>query len=454
MASTQRIPYLEALANQVQQYARSMYYDPDAAYSSNSDLVRPIARAMEAKYGQGWENQLNSNIGLEDFYATAKSAGINEDAFLQARGQGWVDSGYRPGDDLPQFNQSGLESAIELGAPLATMAGLAFGGAGIAEGLGATVGANPLAAGGGGALSSGAVGGGASAGSLMPAAIPESAATLAEWGLVETAPGVWSNVGNAAAFGGLGAAAAPLPSASLGATAPAAGGSAAGTAAGTGAAKATIFDKVLGSPQLLGMGAGALLGSMGGGGEPAGTVTTEQGLPDWLKAYAKPALDQYGTQLQNYNVDPYGIMAGAGQQYRDTINGMYLDPSSNKYLQEYFNAGAERVKGTLSPSFGHMQAFGSHTGYNEALAGGLTDLATGIYGPAYESERNRQAAMTASAPSFLEQSSQAAFSPYQGYLNTISGLGSKKEQPFFKQNPLQGILGGAMAGYGLGNIFK
>jgi hypothetical protein len=452
MASTQRIPYLEALANQVSQYANSYYNDPDARYSSNSALVAPIAKAMESKYGNNWQNTLKSVIPLEDFYATAKSAGINEDAFLQARGQGWVDSGYRPGDDLPQFNQSGLESAVELGAPLATMAGLAFGGNAL---LGA-----PSAAGGTAALGSG-IKAGATASGIGGGALGTglTAGTTAT-GIGGGALGTGLGVGTGAGIAGAGALAPGFFASEALAPALTTSSGGAGVGAGLGGGGATapattsIFDKVVGNPQLLGMGAGALLGGMGGGGEPAGTVTTEQGLPDWLKAYAKPALDQYGTQLQNYNVDPYGIMAGAGQQYRDTINGMYLDPSSNKYLQEYFNAGAERVKGTLSPSFGHMQAFGSHTGYNEALAGGLTDLATGIYGPAYESERNRQAAMTASAPSFLEQSSQAAFSPYQGYLNTISGLGSKKEQPFFKQNPLQGILGGAMAGYGLGNIFK
>ena len=289
----------------------------------------------------------------------------------------------------------------------------------------------------------------ANAGSMMPAAVPESAATLAEWGLTQTAPGVWSAAAPAGAAGA-GAAAAGGSAGSAGGASGAAGGTA-GTA-GTAAASASIFDKVLANPSLLGLGAGALLGGMGGS-EQTGTMTTEEGLPDWLKAYAKPALDQYGTQLQNYNVDPYGIMPAAGQQFRDTIGGVYLDPSTNKYLTDYFNAGAERIKGTVSPSFGHMQAFGSHTGYNEALSRGLGDFATGLYGGNYAKERDRQTTMTAAAPDFLQSQSQAAFAPYQSYLNTISGLGKKKEQPFY-ENKMGNMLGGAMAGYGLGGLFK
>jgi hypothetical protein len=178
-------------------------------------------------------------------------------------------------------------------------------------------------------------------------------------------------------------------------------------------------------------------------------------MPDWLKAYVRPALDKYSTMVQNYNTDPYGVMPAAMQEFQKTISGGYLDPSSNKYLQDYFNAGAERVKGTLSPSFGHMQAFGSHSGYNEALSRGLGDLATGLYGQAYENERSRQNQMIGAAPNFLQQSSQQAFAPYQGYLSTVGGLGgSKTTQPYFEGSDWQKILGGAMTGWGLGNVFK
>jgi hypothetical protein len=203
---------------------------------------------------------------------------------------------------------------------------------------------------------------------------------------------------------------------------------------------------------LLGALAGGAAGAVGSGGK-AGTITVEEGIPDWLMPYLKPTLDRYSTDIQNYNVDPYGVMPAAMEQFKNTISGQYLDPSTNKWLEDYYRLGAERVKGTLSPSFGHMQAFGSHSGYNEALSRGLSDMAVGLYGGAYEKERDRQNSMIAAAPNFLTQSSLSAFAPYQQYLSTVGGLGKKKDQPYYEPSNFQNILGGAMAGYGLGKVF-
>ena len=215
----------------------------------------------------------------------------------------------------------------------------------------------------------------------------------------------------------------------------------------------TGLQGILSNPQVLGMGAGALMGGLSSGGTQTGTIQTEEGIPDWLLPYVKPALDKYSTDLQNYQTDPYGIMPSAMNQFKNTINGMYLDPSTNKYLEDYFRLGAERIKGSLSPSFGHMQAFGQHSGYNEALSRGLGDFSVGLYGGAYEKERDRQNQMTAAAPGFLGQSAQAQFQPYSQYLTSVGSLGKSKETPFF-QNPWSSILGGAMVGSQFGNAFK
>ena len=37
------------------------------------------------------------------------------------------------------------------------------------------------------------------------------------------------------------------------------------------------------------------------------------------------------TEVQNYNVDPYGIMPSAMQQFQKTIDGSFLTPESNPY---------------------------------------------------------------------------------------------------------------------------
>lgn len=316
-----------------------------------------------------------------------------------------------------------------------------------------------------GAAGAAGAGGTAAGGTLMPAAVAESAAGLSQMGLTQVAPGVWSAAGGAGAAGlsGLGTAGAATEAAGAGSTVAEAGalGSAGGTSSVvptfggvSGAAAAGGLPAFLSNPAVLGAAGGALLGSgVLGGGTQAGTIQVEEGIPDWLMPYVKPQLDQYSTQLQNYQTDPYGIMPSAMKEFQNTISGMYLDPSTNKYLEDYFRMGSERVKSSLSPTFGHMQAFGAHSGYNEALSKGLGDFATGLYGGAYEKERDRQAQFTAGAPQFLAQNTAQQFAPYQNYLSTVGQLGKKKQEPYF-ENPMGNLFGGAMAGAGLGSLWK
>ena len=368
------------------------------------------------------------------------------------------------------------ETAADI-APYAIAGSALYGGGAALMGSGAAGSAaagGTAAAGGGGAAAAGgggaALGGGSALGSLGAtggvfggAATGAGLATGVSPGLVGGAAGLGalggSTFGNAATGAGI-AGATPV-AAPVSPTASGAGdmfGSGAvydtGAAALTAPAATSALPAFLTNPQVLGTAAGALLGSgvLGGGGQ-AGTVQTEEGLPDWLLPYAKQNLDRYTTELQNYQVDPYGVMPSAMKEFQNTISGMYLDPAQNKYLEDYFRLGSERIRSNLSPSFGHMQAFGQHSGYNEALSRGLGDFATGLYGGNYAKERDRQTQMTAAAPSFLGQASTAQFAPYQQYLSTIGNLGKKKEQPYF-DNPMANILGGGALGYGLGQLFQ
>jgi hypothetical protein len=321
-------------------------------------------------------------------------------------------------------------------------------------------------AGGGGALAGGAAAGGtAAANTLMPAAIPPVDPTFGN-ALIQSAPGVWAAPGAAGYVGApLGLNGTQVIGADLPPSVSGGGGGSGGSGPQMPAPPAppgstSVFGEILNKAKelspyapLLGMAAGGLAGAASGTGS-AGTITVEEGIPDWLMPYVKPTLNKYSTDVQNYQIDPYGVMPSAMQEFKNTVSGMYLDPSTNKWLEEYYKLGAERIKGTLSPSFGHMQAFGSHSGYNEALSRGLGDFATNLYGGNYAKERDRQTQMTAAAPNFLTQSSTSAFAPYQQYLSTIGNLGKKKDQPYFEPSAMQNILGGAMMGYGLGNIFK
>ena len=362
---------------------------------------------------------------------------------------------------MKQFNDgdsaSMMVASVVLAPLVAYAAGAAAGGAGAAASEGAAAGS--AAAGGSAAEGVGAAaaaGAGAEgAAYAMPAAAAESASSLSSMGLVETAPGVWAQTGAAGYTGvsGLpvmnnGASGMPSAASEPSTTSMLSGPS--GTAS-TGTISTGGLMGSLSNPQLLGAAGGALLGGMGG--SSSGTTTTTEGIPDWLMPYVKPALDKYSTDLQNYQTDPYGIMPSAMTQFKNTIGGMYLDPSTNKYLEDYFRLGAERIKGSLSPSFGHMQAFGQHSGYNEALSRGLGDFSVGLYGGAYEKERDRQNQMTAAAPGFLGQSAQAQFQPYSQYLSSVGALGKSKETPYFT-NPWSSILGGAMAGSQFGSMWK
>ena len=495
-----------------QQMGIPYQYDFDADSGGQSLRIDPRSRAESQmfnealRYGGTLESLYNQHVpqAFRDSLVDARTytggvTGPNYEIYDPATGQRFFHNELldQYGVTLPenvanQYSQLGLRPAVnkeaagllrgdDLGigeyAPLAIMAMLGghFAGvpgvggaeaAGLGEAVSGTYGATAgelanAAASYGGGLGGASVGG-TVAGGLMPPAIPVPDPTFGN-ALIQTAPGVYAAPGAAGYVGasGLGGAVygADIPSM----TVPGAGTNAPspqmpkppvppGSTTLLGQLKDLAKDVSPYAP-LLGMAAGGLAGAAGGGGQ-AGTITVEEGIPDWLMPYVKPTLDKYSTEVQNYQTDPYGVMPAAMQQFKDTVSGMYLDPSTNKWLEEYYKLGAERIKGTLSPSFGHMQAFGSHSGYNEALSRGLGDFATGLYGGNYAKERDRQTQMTAAAPNFLTQSSTSAFAPYSQYLNAIGNLGKKKDQPYWEPSMMQNILGGAMAGYGLGSIFK
>jgi len=478
MASTSNVRYNDWLAGTLAGKFIQSYENPNNTDAGGTDLASTARRAqgiyngpdaaiingLTQKFGADWTQRVGRDKSLANAVAKeARKLGVDEQALLSEKG--WWQQGFRPGMDLVRYDGGNLlQAALDVATPIAQTAGvgLSLGAAGGALGLAGFpgVGAVPslsasfgeTLSGLGGSASAGASGAAAGGAPLMPAAVPPVDPSFGG-ALTQVSPGVWSSTGTSALAAGSALAPAGTGSASAGGSAVPAGGAAGGAA--TSITGVPAIDKVLSSPQLLGMGAGALMGGMGGGSEPAGTTTTETDMPDWLKAYVKPALDKYSTMVQNHNTDPYGIMPAAMDQFRKTVSGDFLDPSTNKYLEGYFNAGAERLKGTLSPSFGHMQAFGGHAGYNEALSRGLADLSTGLYGQAYENERSRMNSAIGAAPSFLQGASQQQFAPYQGYLSTLGSLkGSKTTQPYFEGSDWQNILGGAMTGWGLGNMFK
>ena len=426
----------------------------DVGAYSGADYGNPNSAFWQNRYSADtpWQRVVSENQNLHTLENLYKAGYFDRFTNFDAAGQqqlGELVASMQntAADSRHHADRSMLAMAAAIGGGIL---GSAYSGAGqasnAASGGTGTASSAGVSAGAGGELTGGLTGTATSGGAAAPAGITYGTAA----GDVATIYGTGAATGGGSAglLGGTGAGAVGLD-AGASSTSGVTGGGAAGGALTGGAASTGAG--LLSNPQLLGAGAGALLGGMGGSSK-AGTTTTEEGIPDWLMPYVKPALDKYSTDLQNYQTDPYGIMPSAMNQFKNTVGGMYLDPSTNKYLEDYFRLGAERIKGSLSPSFGHMQAFGQHSGYNEALSRGLGDYAVGLYGGAYEKERDRQTQLTAAAPAFLGQSSQAQVNPYTQYLQSVGGLGKKKEEPYFN-NQFGNILGGAMFGSQFGKAF-
>lgn len=187
-------------------------------------------------------------------------------------------------------------------------------------------------------------------------------------------------------------------------------------------------------------GVGALGGLLGSGDN---TTTQQTQLPDYLQPYGNLYAQQgYNLSQQPYQAYPYETVApftqdqnaamdqvrqramsgspvvnAAQQQQLDTINGQYLDPNTNPYLQQTYDQAADRVtdsfaRGTAAQTdarFARAGAFGG-SAWNEmqganqqALGDSLGGLAANIYGNNYANERSRQQQASQFSPNFAAQ---------------------------------------------------
>lgn len=75
-----------------------------------------------------------------------------------------------------------------------------------------------------------------------------------------------------------------------------------------------------------------------------------------------------------------------GQQLADTASGAAMNP----YLDSMFNAAAPRVQDAVNSNFAKAGRYGANAAHTGALTREMGNLASSIYGPAYEAERQRQ----------------------------------------------------------------
>ena len=253
---------------------------------------------------------------------------------------------------------------------------------------------------------------GGSGGNLMPAAVPETAQQLTEWGLKETSPGMWSQPA--------------MPNIQMG-----------------------PGDWLKYGSQILGNSLGGQVGnslfgnngSLFGGSNTGGLLGA--GLGALLGGLGQS--QQIGTATNTTTNGVNSTLTGPSvNQLLSTIRGDYLNPASNPYLQDTYNMGAKSlidnynlgVAPQTSFLFGKGgQAFGDNSGFQQVaaknqwdLGNNLQNLATNIYGGNYQTERGRQVA--AAAP--------------------FSGTSTINTTPIYA-NKLGSIMSGATAGGVLGS---
>lgn len=114
---------------------------------------------------------------------------------------------------------------------------------------------------------------------------------------------------------------------------------------------------------------------------------------------------------------PFNVLNPAEQYASNVIAGNYLTPSTqNPYLADMVTAASQAARDQfltesipgLSSQFGMSGRTGSSgmaNAYNQLSAGygrGISDIATKLYGTAYENERQRQQEMAMFAPDLLQ----------------------------------------------------
>ena len=156
--------------------------------------------------------------------------------------------------------------------------------------------------------------------------------------------------------------------------------------------------------------------------QQASTVTAEPG--EFVKPYYEEALGQ-AQQLYQSDVPQYfpqatytpfsgqteaalqlqeqralagsPLLGSSQQEIQNILSGQYLDPATNPYLQQTFQRAAGDVQSQLGSMFAKGGRYGS-AAMAETAGRRMGDIASQIYGGAYEQERQRQLQAAQLAP--------------------------------------------------------
>ena len=212
----------------------------------------------------------------------------------------------------------------------------------------------------------------------------------------------------------------------------------------------------------MGFSLGGALGALGGGilggsdasSGPAGytTKTTNEDVPQWLKDYYTSNLSG-GSALRDSITGSVNPLYGAADaELAKTINGDYLSPSSNPYLSQMGDIISGKIGRAVDSRFSAAGRYGSGA-HQDLLSTDIGNALTQLYGGNYAAERGRQIAAATGAPSYISGETAAKFAPFTDFGRLIPNLKtSSTTDPYFR-NKGAGILGGALAGSQLGNMF-
>jgi hypothetical protein len=99
------------------------------------------------------------------------------------------------------------------------------------------------------------------------------------------------------------------------------------------------------------------------------------------------------------------LLSGAQDLTQRTMAGEFVTPESNPYLQHYVQRGMEQILPQMDSAAIKAGAYGGEAwGLQRGRA--LGDLSAGIYGPAYEAERQRQVQASQYAPGLAREDYQ------------------------------------------------
>jgi len=262
---------------------------------------------------------------------------------------------------------------------------------------------------------------------------------------------------------------------------------------GTGNTLGALGSMLKGNGSTVGALAGGLAGALGSGNA---ATQTQSNIPSWATPYYRNYLESAQNlasntgfnDTQNQAFDRInslannqgGINGAATSLATDTMNGKYLNPETNPYLQktaDYMtkNMSDAYARGTGAQTMGQFQNAGAFGGSamketqaanNQQFADSLGNSLNSLYGGNYANERSNQLSTMGQTPSLnanqyygtqqqLAAGTQKQQWPYyqqQMFGNALGAITGTQQSTSASQNPWAAGLGGAITGAKLGGL--